>query len=100
MFELDNGEVITAADHAAGIIEGTGKTEYIGMTKVVSVRLPATLVAQIQGLAHKSARTRNATMAMLLEVGIEEVKARLTPETLEALADMTSEHYEDMIAEK
>jgi hypothetical protein len=34
---------------------------------------------------------------MLLEVGLEEVKSRLTPETLEQLADITSEYYDEMI---
>lgn len=97
MIELENGEFISAAEHAAQIVEGTGQSQYIGASKVVSVRMPATLSAQVSGLSHKSGRTRNATIAMLLEVGLEEVKTRLKPETLEQLADITSEYYEEMI---
>ncbi len=92
-------EVISAADHAASIFEGRGETNYIGVTKVISVRLPALLVAELQSLAHKSGKTRNSTIATLLGVGVEEVKARLTPETLEQLASITSEYLDDLIQE-
>ena len=75
-------EVISAADHAASIFEGRGETNYIGVTKVISVRLPALLLAELQSLAHKSGKTRNSTISTLLGVGVEEVKARLTQKLL------------------
>lgn len=99
MFEIEDGVVISAAEHAANIVEGRGKTEYIGHTKVISVRLPALLLAELQGLAHKSGKTRNATIATLLEVGMEEVKARLSQETLDELDEITSEHFGDLLEE-
>ena len=43
-------ETISQAEHAAGIIEGRAKTEYMGSTKVISVRLPLTLEAEVKRL--------------------------------------------------
>lgn len=90
----DDGEVIKAADHAAGIIEGTAKTEYIGATKVISVRLPILQAIKIQALAIKSGKTRNATIGTLLDVGMEEVRDRLTDETLFQVDQIESELHQ------
>ena len=84
-----------SAEQAAAIVEGTGKTEYIGVTKVISVRLPSFLAARVQALAHKSGKTRNATMATLLEVGLEEVSERLKPETRKELGEIEQEILRD-----
>jgi predicted DNA-binding protein len=91
----EDGEEISAADHAAGIVEGTGKTEYRGITKVISVRLPLHLAIQLQALAQKSGRTRNATVATLLEVGLEEVRMRLSDETAQELQEIEIELHND-----
>ena len=99
MIQLENGEVISAADQAAGIVEGTGKSSYTGMSKVTSIRLPSLLLAQLKGVAGKSGKTLNATMAMLLEVGLEEVLQKLTPETLEQLKEITEEHFSELYDE-
>lgn len=95
MFTTDDGEHISAADHAAQIVEGTGKTEYIGSTKVISVRLPLLLANRLQALAQKSGKTRNATVSMLLEVGLEEVASRLSDETSKELLEIESELHAD-----
>ena len=99
MIYLEDGEVISAADHAAGIVEGRADTQRIGVTKVISVRLPVTLLAQLQGLAHKSGKTRNFTIETLLEVGLEEVKARLSEKTLAQVDEITSEQLGDLLGE-
>lgn len=100
MFTTDDGEKISAADHAAQIVEGTGKTEYIGSTKVISVRLPVLLANRLQALAQKSGKTRNATVSMLLEVGLEEVASRLSDETCEELLEIESELNADESGEE
>lgn len=99
MIEIENGEVISAADHAAAIVEGRGKTDYIGVTKVISARIPSNLFSDLQALAHVSGKTRNATLCTLLEVGIEEVKARLAPETLKNLNEVSYEQFADLLGE-
>ena len=50
MFTTDEGDVIRAADQAASVVEGRGKSVYSGITKVISVRLPVILAAQVQAL--------------------------------------------------
>lgn len=99
MIELENGETVSAADHAAGIVERRGKTEYVGVSKVLSVRIPLHLFVDLQALAHVSGKSRNAMLSTLLEVGVEEVKARLEPATLKDLSDIAGEQVADYLNE-
>lgn len=92
-------ENIREADHAANIVEGRGVTEYVGATKVISVRLPLTLAARVQALAHKSGKTRNASVSMLLEVGLQEVIDRLTDETKAELQAIEQELLRDELGQ-
>lgn len=92
-------EEITAAEHVAAIVEGRGKTEYIGSTTVISVRLPKVLEAEVQAFAHKSSKTRNAMVAHLLEVGLNEVKKHLSDETLFEIYELMNERLADGGAE-
>ena len=94
-FTLDDGEVIKAADHAAAIVEGRGKTEYGGLTKLITIRSPMHLAIQLQAMAQKSGKSRNATIATLLEVGLEEVSERLDLQTIEQLREIEQELYTD-----
>lgn len=86
---------IHAADEVVAVIEGHAEINYIGNTKVISVRLPVHLSARIQSLAHKSGKTRNAMIVNLLEVGVEEVFRRLKPETVDLLQELESEAIAD-----
>ena len=92
-------ETISQAEHAAGIIEGRAKTEYMGSTKVISVRLPLTLEAEVQAFAHKSGRSRNAMISILLEVGMEEVRKHLSDETAEEIQLLINERLSDAFVE-
>lgn len=94
-FVTDDGERITEADHAASIVEGRGVTNYVGPSKVISIRLPADIVVRAQAMAHKSGKTRNAMMCTLLEVGLEEVRGRLSDETVSALHEIEQELFRD-----
>ena len=91
----DDGEVIKAADHAAAIVEGRGKTEYVGATKLITIRIPMPLAVHLQAMAQKSGKSRNATSATLLEVGLEEVRERLDLQTIEELREIEQELYTD-----
>ena len=99
MIEIENGEIVSAADHAAGIVERRGKTEYIGSSKVLSIRIPLQLFIDLQALAHVSGRSRNSMLSTLLEVGVEEVKARLDPATLKELSEISGEKVTDYFNE-
>ena len=95
MITTEDGEEISAAEFAAAMVEGNAKTEYSGGTKVISVRLPVHLAVQLQALAQKMAKTRNAAVEMLLEVGLEEVRSRLSEETCKELHEIEQELYRD-----
>ena len=94
-FTLDDGEVIKAADQAAAIVEGRGKTEYVGVSKLITIRVPDHLAIKLQAMAHKRGKSRNATIATLLEVGLEEVSERLDLQTIEQLREIEHELYTD-----
>ena len=83
--ETDDGQVIREADHVAALIEGNADTNFMGVTKVLSARLPMVQVAEIEAIAEKSGKTRNAMLSMLLSVGIEEVRAGLKTKTLKEI---------------
>lgn len=91
-------EVITEAEHVAAIVEGRGKTEYIGATTVISVRLPKTLEAEVQAFAHKSGKTRNGMIASLLAVGMDAVREHLSQETIDEINVLMQERLSDMEA--
>ena len=95
MITLDNGEEISAAEFAAGMVEGTAKTEYVGGTKVVSARLPVHLAVYLQAMAQKMGKTRAACMEMLLEVGLEEVRKHLSEATVKELFAIEQELFRD-----
>lgn len=80
-----------AIDVAVSIVEGTAEEAYIGMTKVVSVRIPLLYVVQAQAMAHKCGQTRNGMIVSLLKVGLEEVRSRLSDETRETVSRIESE---------
>ena len=91
----DNGEVIKAADHAAAIVQGRSKTEYVGATKLITIRIPMPLAVHLQAMAQKSGKSRNATIATLLDVALEEVRERLDDETIQELQAIEQELWAD-----
>jgi predicted DNA-binding protein len=98
MMTTDDGETITAAQHAAATIEGRGTTSYVGVTRTISIRLPAFTYAKAVALAHVGGKSRNATLVSLLEVGIEDVMALLSPETHEKLREVENEYLAEIVA--
>lgn len=95
--ETEDGEVIREADHVAALIEGNADTNFMGVTKVLSARLPMVQVAEIEAIAEKSGKTRNAMLSMLLAVGIEEVRASLKTKTLKEInANMNQKITEEI----
>ena len=94
-----NENEVTQAEITASIIEGKGNASYIGATKVISLRLPVFLEAEIQAFAHKSGKTRNGMVAMLLQTGIEQVKQHLSEEALDEIQLLMQERLNDVFAE-
>lgn len=97
VFSDENDEIkVSQAEIAAGMVEGTAKADYMGETKVISVRIPASMIVLVQAMAQKMGKTRNAAVAMLLEVGLEEVRKRLSDETVQELHEIEQELFRDL----
>ena len=90
-----NENEVTQAEITASIIEGKGNASYIGATKVISLRPPVFLEAEVQAFAHKSGKTRNGMVAMLLQTGIDQVKQHLSTESLEEIESLMQERLVD-----
>lgn len=90
---------VTQAEITASIIEGRGESTWVGATKVISLRLPITLEAELQAFAHKSGKTRNGMAAMLLESGMEQVKQHLSDEAIAEIRLLMNERLADEFAE-
>jgi hypothetical protein len=60
--------------------------------------LPAFTYAKAVALAHVGGKSRNATLVSLLEVGIEDVMALLSPETHEKLREVENEYLAEIVA--
>ena len=71
MIELDDGTVISEAEHVAGIVNGTAETNGLSATRGTSVRLPIFLLARLDAYAGVSGKTRNFIIERMLEVGME-----------------------------
>lgn len=94
-----NENEVTQAEITASIIEGKGNASYLGATKVISLRLPVFLEAEVQAFAHKSGKTRNGMVAMLLQTGIEQVKQHLSEEALAEIELLMQERLADGFVE-
>lgn len=90
---------VTQAEITASIIEGKGQSIYAGATKVISLRLPVQLEAELQAFAHKSGKTRNGIAAMLLESGMEQVKQHLSDAAIAEIRELMNERLADEFAE-
>lgn len=82
---MDEIEDVTTVDHLTAVIEGTAKQTTMAATKPVHYRCPVSSLARVDALAAKAGKSRNAMMTMLLDVGIEEVFARLSQGAIEEI---------------
>ena len=83
MIELDDGTVISEAEHVAGIVNGTAETNGLSATRGTSVRLPIFLLARLDAYAGVSGKTRNFIIERMLEVGMEETSKHLDDDVLQ-----------------
>ena len=88
MIELDDGTVISEAEHVAGIVNGTAETNGLSATRGTSVRLPIFLLARLDAYAGVSGKTRNFIIERMLEVGMEETFKHLDDDVLQKLHDL------------
>jgi predicted DNA-binding protein len=81
---------VSAAQHGAQIVSLSANSTYRGATKAYSLRLPRHVAVKIDAMATKSGRNTNATVLMLVEIGIEELSRHLSEEVQKELFELVS----------
>lgn len=90
-------QVPSAVDLVAGVIAGTAKTTSRSAVKSVSYRAPIQILARIDALASKAGKSRNKTISMLLDVGIEELFVRLKEKDVEDVLGREMQILTDLV---
>ena len=78
MITTEDGIEITEAEHLAGIVEGTAETEMTMVSKVVSSRLNADILARVDAFASVAGKSRNYMIERMLEAGYEAAFSHLS----------------------
>lgn len=78
-------EDVTHAQHVASIVAGTAKTNVVATAKNIAHRIPVHLCAQVDAMAQTAGKSRNAMINLLINVGLQEVRAEVSLEVGEAL---------------
>lgn len=99
MFITDEGEKITMAEHAAGMLEGRATTIQSEGTKVLSARIALSLAADVQAIAQKSGVSRNLMISKILEAGIDAIREHISEETSLEIAELSQEYFQTFLKE-
>ena len=81
---------INAAQHGAQVVTFGVNPTYRGQTKTFSIRLPLHVAVKIHAMSSRSGRNTNATVLMLVEIGIEELTRNLSPDVQQELLELES----------
>jgi len=81
---------INAAQHGAQVVTLGVNPTYRGQTKTFSLRLPRHVAVKVEAMAAKSGRNTNATVLMLVEIGIEELSRHLSAGVAQELLELES----------
>ena len=74
MFEPTKMQLLTS------VVEGTGHSGSIAAVRALTIRLPAHVYAAVQALSEMSNTTKNAMVASLVDVAVEQLTDTLSPE--------------------
>lgn len=76
---------VTHAQHVAAIVAGTAQNNSVASAKNIAHRIPVHLCAQVDAMAQTAGKSRNAMINLLINVGVQEVRAEVSDEVGEAL---------------
>lgn len=94
-----DGEVVTKAEHLAGVLTGNATSRMIADARPVLARLPVFTLAEVDAMATMGSKSRNAMLIHLLDVGLEEVRRQLTEERAQLLNEETTQRLVSLIAD-
>ena len=78
---------ISEADMVAAELQNTGKSSYVGSLHSMSVRIPPHQVAQVEAIARRLGKSRNAAFTRVLSSGFDAICRSLSPEDAQKLID-------------
>lgn len=78
---MNDDEMPSKAEHLASVLRGSGTSRFVATARPVLVRLPETVLAEVDAMAQLSSKSRNAMVTHLLDVAIEEVRKSLDDDT-------------------
>lgn len=79
---------VSEAQAVAGVIAGSGARTAKAVSQQISLRLPVHLLSQVDAMAAHSGRARSSILAMVIGVGLQEVRKELPKDVLEALGGL------------
>jgi hypothetical protein len=88
---------VSAAEMLAAVVSGSGEHLSVMAVKPISFRIRLNALVRVDALAHKANKSRNAMLNMLVDVGLEEVLARLSKETFEEVQSRESHAFQSLL---
>lgn len=76
------------AEAVAAVIAGSGARTARAVSQQISLRLPVHLLSQVDAMAAHSGRPRSSILAMLIGVGLQEVRKELPNSVLESIGNL------------
>lgn len=86
---------VSTLDELVSIAEGRGRGFYTGAIKACSLRIPMHLYAQSQALADMGKTSLNDVLSRLVEIGIDQVRDRLSDAAAERFTVLEAGHMGD-----
>lgn len=87
----DGSTEITDMDHLVSMVSGTGQSEYRGIEKAFSVRVPLDLGETLKAMADHGHVSQNELIVNLLEFAVSEVSQRLPADVSNKISAFASQ---------
>jgi predicted DNA-binding protein len=79
--------------HLAAVVKGEANTRYTGVVRPVILRMPETVLSELDALASMAGVSRNSMACQLIEAAIEEVRSTLDADTVGRLNVATIQRH-------
>lgn len=89
----------TEAQCVAALLNGTATSSGKAVLVPMSTRIPVHQVAQLEAMASKAGKTRNAMVALVLDAGLEAIRQHLDSATTKELKQLESDALSNLQGE-
>ena len=88
-FDINNGP--SEIEFLADMVSGNGETEFVGVTRAITLRLPITLYATVKAMAENSkGQSMNTVVEQMVRVAIDQLEEQLPINVKCELEDLRS----------